>query len=264
MLELPAQLGRLRAQRDTLGALADTLAGIDLAGPDGAPLGVNLLPADQRSQAADPWRTWNLGLAAVALLALAMAGCRQPDAEAPAAPSAPPPSAPAEAPAGTPDAATSGVVAKTAEMPRFQAKAVDGKDYDLASHRGQWVVVNFWATWCGPCFDAFPHLTEWHQDFKADGLVILGLTRYYGRADGALSDKASEIAFLKKFKVDENLPYDFLVADDQQSQMLYGATALPTAVLIDRKGVVRYVESGTNPSRIEEMRAMMLKLLAEK
>lgn len=63
-------LGRLQAQRDGLGPLASTLAGVDLAGGDGAPLGVNLLPPAQRRQVADPWRGWNLGLAALALLAL--------------------------------------------------------------------------------------------------------------------------------------------------------------------------------------------------
>lgn len=139
-----------------------------------------------------------------------------------------------------------------------------GTPKKLADLRGKVVLLDFWATWCGPCFDAFPSLTEWHQDHTADGLVILGITRYYGRADGMPADNASEIAFLKRFKVDENLPYDFLVASDQRTQMSYGATALPTAVLIDRKGVIRYVESGTNPSRIVEMREMMLKLLAEK
>ena len=66
-------LARLQAGREALGPLAATLAGVDLAGPDGAPLGVNLLPPAQRRRVADPWRTWNAALAAVALVALWLA-----------------------------------------------------------------------------------------------------------------------------------------------------------------------------------------------
>jgi peroxiredoxin len=78
------------------------------------------------------------------------------------------------------------------------------------------------------------------------------------------ADHPNEIAFLKRFKEKYDLGYDFAVADDQQTQNLYAATSLPTTVLIDRKGVIRYIESGTNPTRIEELRAMVIKLLAEK
>src|SRR5690606_21678785 len=65
-----APMARVQAGREALGPLAGTLAGIDLAGADGVPLGVNLLPAAQRSRTADPWRGWNLGLAALAVAAL--------------------------------------------------------------------------------------------------------------------------------------------------------------------------------------------------
>lgn len=139
-----------------------------------------------------------------------------------------------------------------------------GTPKTLQALRGKVVLLDFWATWCGPCFDAFPSLTEWHRDHAEEGLVILGVTRYYGRGEGFPMDETSEISYLKRFKQKQGLPYDFVVAKGQAAQFQYAATGLPTAVLIDRKGVVRYVESGTNPTRLEELRDVMLRLLAEK
>ena len=94
--------------------------------------------------------------------------------------------------------------------------------------------------------------------------MVLGLTRYYGQAEGFRVDNPNEIDFLKRFKAKQKLPYDFVVTSDLQSQIAYGATALPTTVLIDRKGKIRYIEAGTSSSRIEDLRRMILKLLAEK
>lgn len=140
-----------------------------------------------------------------------------------------------------------------------------GRPRSLASMKGKVVLLDFWATWCTPCFEAFPALIEWDQDLKADGLEILGVTRYYGEVNGMPADSPAELNFLKNFRERERLPYDFVVGGlDQSMQLMYGATFLPTAVLIDRKGIVRYVESGTSSARIEQMRQMILKLLSEK
>jgi thiol-disulfide isomerase/thioredoxin len=137
-----------------------------------------------------------------------------------------------------------------------------GQMNTLANMRGKVVLLDFWATWCIPCLEVFPHLIGWQQQFQKDGLEILGLTRYYGEVRGATADKSSEIEFLKNFRRSQNLSYDFVVSKNTTNQINYGATSIPTTVLIDRKGVVRYIEAGAN--REEEIGALIEKLLQEK
>lgn len=133
----------------------------------------------------------------------------------------------------------------------------------LKELEGKVVVLDFWATWCLPCFEAFPKLSEWQRRFSAD-VEILGVTRLYGNIEGDDVDETTELSYLRKFREEQKLDYRIVVSRDLEAEFTYGVRALPTVVLIDRSGRIRYIDSGSSAARLEKLRLKLEELVSEK
>ena len=159
------------------------------------------------------------------------------------------------------DEATPGTAAALPEIVATQW--IDQAPVKLANLRGQVVLLDFWAPWCGPCRYTFPKLQRWHESYKNKGLVILGLTNYSGDIDGRRATHGEELAYLHTFKKQNRLPYGFVIADSSVNDLNYGVFSIPMSFLIDRRGKVRFIAMGAGEQEIAGLGKMIEKVMGE-
>jgi thiol-disulfide isomerase/thioredoxin len=140
---------------------------------------------------------------------------------------------------------------------------IDQKPTKLADLHGQVVLLDFWAPWCGPCRVTFPRLQKLHESYKDKGLVILGVTNFFGRAEGRELTRTQELAYLRTFKKTFRLPYGFAVADTEDNDRNYAVGSIPMTFLIDRRGVVRFISTGSSDEESAALGKMIKNLINE-
>ena len=145
--------------------------------------------------------------------------------------------------------ASSGLTGQSA--PDFALKSASGENLRLSEHRGDVVMVNFWATWCGPCRQEMPLLEELHSRYERVGFSLLGVN---------IDDNSS-----KAMNMARELGVTFPVLFDSRKEVskLYQVDAMPVTVLIDREGTVRYVHQGYKPGYEDKYLDQIRSLLRE-
>jgi peroxiredoxin len=146
-----------------------------------------------------------------------------------------------------PAAARASVKGKPA--PEFALKDANGQTVHLADYKGKVVLLDFWATWCGPCKIEIPWFMEFEQQFKDRGFAVVGVSM---DEDGWTAVKP----YLVRMKVN----YRILLGNDQVGTQYGGVDSLPTTFLIDRQGKIASVHIGVSTGK-EEFKDAIVHLL---
>ncbi len=119
--------------------------------------------------------------------------------------------------------------------PDFTLKSNTGSNLRLSELRGQVVLINFWASWCGPCRQEIPLLDDIHQKYSKLGFTVLGVNV---DQDSAKADK-----------ILNDIPVNFPVLYDNEGEVsrLFNVEAMPTTIIVDRNGNMRFRHRGFKP-----------------
>ena len=189
-----------------------------------------------------PSRMVGGGAVVVLLLAVGFSGCSSGDQ---ANQSAQPVNATRPAASSNPVAAAppAGPIALTSDIRDAQVKTLDGGSLKLSDYDNKVVVLNIWATWCGPCRLEMPDLVKLNQEYKSRGLVVLGLATTYNERN----DQVHVKEFLKTQKVDYRILWDDGTLAAPLVQIVGGRSVIPPSFVISRDGRIVKHFQGFSP-----------------
>jgi len=121
--------------------------------------------------------------------------------------------------------------------PPFSLTTLDGKKVSLADYKGKAVLVNFWATWCGPCRVEMPWFQEFQKEYADQGLVILGLVDDVDAGNAAIAKVAEKAG----------VTYPILLTDGKVQKAYGGVDVLPMSFYVGRNGVIVEETAGLGP-----------------
>ena len=135
--------------------------------------------------------------------------------------------------------------------PNFALQSRDGGPVSLEDFRGEVVMINFWATWCGPCRQEMPHLEALYQRYGSLGFTLLGVN--------VEDDPEGAARWL------EETPVSFPILFDPKNEVsqLYDVIAMPTTVLVDRQGNMRFLHHGYQPGYENDYQTQIRTLIRE-
>jgi peroxiredoxin len=127
------------------------------------------------------------------------------------------------------------VLANGAPAPSFQLDSMAGKKLNLSDLRGKVVLLNFWASWCGPCRKEMPILEQMYRQYQSKGVTLVGVNVEPSSDDAVKWLKSTPVTF------------PILFDRDSSVSKLYQVQGMPNTVIVDRKGKVRYIHRGYKP-----------------
>jgi cytochrome c biogenesis protein CcmG/thiol:disulfide interchange protein DsbE len=136
--------------------------------------------------------------------------------------------------------------------PDFSLKTLDGQEITLSKLRGRVILIDFWATWCGPCRDAIPHLIHLRNTYQAKGFEVIGLCQDKG-----------DMETVQRFVKSMGIPYPIAMGPEEVSRS-FRVSALPTTFLVDREGKIQLKVLGFNPTIAKQMTSKIEDLLSQK
>jgi peroxiredoxin len=151
-----------------------------------------------------------------------------------------------------PFAAQAGTVTSGKDAaPAFELAAMKGGKDSLAQYKGQVVMINFWATWCGPCRAEMPKLEAVYKRYKARGFTMIGVN--------VEPNSAGAVKWLEQTPV----TFPILFDTDSKVSKLYQVVGMPSTVIVDKQGRLRWVHRGYKPDDENEYLDQIGKLLRE-